>query len=377
MPRPVSLLLLTLLLAATLSAKATTPAQFDHKDPDEKQPPTAFTQKYNTLAHRALDLEADEANVSAAKYRLLDDLIDAVKQRVTYDPALRGKPERKQAVRILKAIDEVFGEHNVLFPPGDYDVESMRLALSPQKLDRQTLDRMLRIGINTRRRERALKDPSADFLVMDCDITSILAVSIAQGMGIDRLHLVDLPDHMFVRWELHDGSHVSWDTNDARVVSDKDVAEEHEIARRLRNQRVYLASMSEREAMGFLHFLRAGRFETGGDFTKATADLEKALELYPQSTQIKADLAWRYAVAPDSTPQQRNKAMELAKAALEVEKTDGNFWAALAAAEAALGQFDKATQHIERAQELAKGPQERGDLARYAKQIQQKQVPRD
>ena len=54
-----------------------------------------------------------------------------------------------------------------------------------------------------------------------------------------NLRLVDLPDHMFVRWEFADGTHMNWDTNDAEVVPDQEYAADYDLGKRLRKQRVY------------------------------------------------------------------------------------------------------------------------------------------
>ena len=59
---------------------------------------------------------------------------DDVKARVTYDPTLKDpEAQRRQAGQILDVIDDVLTDHNFLYPPGDYDVTSLRAALAPEQ----------------------------------------------------------------------------------------------------------------------------------------------------------------------------------------------------------------------------------------------------
>src|SRR5258705_9631607 len=86
-------------------------------DPDEGKAPDTTApraaRKYDTFAHRVLDLDAAEAPVSAERYALLDAMIDDVKRRVSYDASIKDpKLQRRQAERILQTIDDAFTERN-------------------------------------------------------------------------------------------------------------------------------------------------------------------------------------------------------------------------------------------------------------------------
>jgi tetratricopeptide (TPR) repeat protein len=349
-------------------------------DPDESKAPDPAApkapRKYDTFAHRVLDIDAGEAPVAAARYALLDSIIDDAKRRVGGDVASKPvEAQRRDAERVLGAIDDALIDHNFLYPPDDYDVDSLRAALAPQRLDGETLERALRLNENTRREKHARAHAGGPFFVADCDTTSILYVGIAEAIGVD-LHLVDLPEHMFVRWEFADGGKLNWETNEGIAVPDEDYAVEHHLGRRLRRDRVYLASMTAKEAEGFAYFLRGCRFEARGQDAQAIADLEKARELYPQSTQAKGELAWLYATAAGVDVGKRKAAIGLAKAAVDLEPQCGDFWNSLAAAYAANGDFRRATRSEERAEDFAETEEDAADYHARRKAYQRGEIPR-
>jgi hypothetical protein len=375
----------------TTPAFAKAPDSFKLIDPDEAKssetktsepqlagaaiPPAA--RKYDTFAHWVLDLESQATPVSHAKYAVLDSIIDAVKQGIDYDPSITDPAaERRQAVRILREIDRALIEHNVVYPPGEYDTTELRLGLSPQTFDRDTIRQLQRTHLNARRFKNTRPDPARPFYVLDCDTCSFVYIGIADACGFgDRLHLVDLPDHMFVRWEFSDGSHLNWDTNDASVVEDKEYAKDYDLTKRLRRGRVYLASMTRQEAKGHVYYLRAGTYENRGDIANSIADMEKVVELIPQSTQAKSDLAWLYATAEGVSPEKRQQALKLAQAALDLEPRCGDFWDTLAVAHAANGDFKKALSASDKAVLYALTWEARAEYRARRRDFEKRRIP--
>lgn len=349
-------------------------------DPDEDRVATGDApkppRKLETFAHRVLDIDSGEARAASEKYALLDGIIDDARHRITYDPGVRDPDERiKQAERILRQIDEVLTDHNFLYPPEGYDVTSLRAALAPQRYDKEQLERILRVGFNKRRVDHARAHADQPFYIIDCDISSFVFVAVGDALGID-LHLVDLPDHMFVRWELSDGGHVNWDTTEGAVVSDKEYASDYSMKKRLRKRRVYLSSMTEREAEGFAYFLRGQRFEDREQPAKAIADMEKAHELYPQSTQAASELAWLYATVAGVDETKRKAALKLAQSALDLEPQCANFWDSSAAAHAANGDFAHAARDARKAQDFADNPEDRAVFKNHRKAFERGEMPR-
>jgi tetratricopeptide (TPR) repeat protein len=364
-----------------LAAAHPAPAADEFKivDPDEDRKPdpaaTKPARKYDTFAHHMLDIDAGETFVAPAKYALLDAIIDDAKARITYDATIKDpRAFRKQAMRILQTVDGVLTQYNVLYPPGECDVTSLRSGLAPQRLDHDTLDRFLEEGINARRREHARAHAAEPFYILDCDISSFVYVGIAQAIGFE-LHLVDLPDHMFVRWEFADGTHLNWDTNDAEEVSDRTFASDYGLGKRIRKKRVYLASMTTREAEGYAYFLRATRLEERDEDARAIADLEKARELYPQSTQAGSELAWLYATAEGVDERHRKQAVELAQSAVDLEPQCGDFWDSLAAAHAANGAYKQAVKDARKAESFAETDADRAEFKSHRKAFEKGAMP--
>jgi hypothetical protein len=372
-------------IAGYAYAKSPAPS-FELIDPDQGTAPEARlaggavahpARRFETFAHWVLDVESEADWVSPAKYELLDSLIESVRGRIDYDSTLKNpRPERRQAIGILRAIDAVLTEHGVVYPPGDYDTTSLRLGLSPQTFDRATLERVLRVPLNARRREYARANPRGPFYVLDCDTASLVYLGIAEGCGFgDRLHLVDLPDHMFVRWEFSDGSHLNWDTNDASVVEDREYSSDYELTKTLRRRRVYLASLTRDEAKGHVYFLRAGTYENRGELDKSIADMEKVLQLMPQSTQARSDLAWLYATGKDVPADKRQDSVKLARAAVDLEPRCGDFWDTLAVAHAANGDFKEAVRCADKAVLFAHSWEDRSEYRARRRDFEKGKMP--
>ena len=353
------------------NARAVDPRESRRPDP----PAGRVARKHDTFAHAVLDMESEEAFVPPERYALLDSIIDDARRRVTYDPGLKGaRAQRRQAERILEAIDEVLTGHGFVYPAGDHDVISLREALAPQRFDRDQLDRVLRVPLNGRRKAHARENPDGPFHVIDCDVSSFVYVGVGEALGAD-IRLVDLPDHMFVRWEFADGTHLNWDPNEADVIPDKAYAANHDLSKRLRKRRVYLASMTRKEAEGFAYFLRAHRFQERGEDARAIADLEKARTRYPQSTQVQAELAYLYATTPGVDEARRRSAVALAQAAVDLEPECGDFWDSLAAAQAANGDFTRAAKSAIKAERFAETEADRGDYRQRRRAYQRGEMP--
>ncbi len=64
------------------------------------------------------------------------------------------------------------------------------------------------------RREAFIKARgSGPFYVVDCDVGSFIYLAIAEVMGYP-LHLINIPGHSFVRWEVSGGTGVDYETMD-------------------------------------------------------------------------------------------------------------------------------------------------------------------
>ena len=99
------------------------------------------------------------------------------------------------------------------------------------------------------------------------------------------------------------------------------------------------------------HYDLAGCLWTEGRRAEAIAHFEAALALKPDHPDVQNNLAWALAVTPDSTAEQRQRAVRLAQQA--VARSGAPALDTLAAAQAAAGDFAGAVASAERARELA------------------------
>lgn len=116
---------------------------------------------------------------------------------------------------------------------------------------------------------------------------------------------------------------------------------------------------------------RANVREALAQWKEAIDDYQDALELEPENELARTELAWLLATVPQQELREGGRARELAEAA--VTQTQGKDWrpvASLAAACAAVGDFEQATTHQKKA--IALAPiDEQGSLTNDLKQLQE------
>ena len=314
-----------------------------------------------TIGHEVLEIESAISGVTAEHRQRLDLILGDARESIRFDAGSEGK--REEALRVLKAIDGLLKRHNVVYPPDEPGTDTLTEGLTPVKLQGQKLKRVLKHGFNGRRAEHVRRHMGEEFLLMDCDITALMYVAVGEVIGAD-IRLVDLPDHMFVRFHYSGDGSVNWDTNEARTVSDRDYARDYDLTDAQVRDGVYLRSLSRAEAVGYIHAVRAEKHEDRGETAKAIADYQRSLELYPRCPGTRNDFAWLLLTGPDLTDGQRRAALEHALAAVADEPNDGHCHDTLAAAYAETGQFDKAVEAAEEAIELADSAGDRAEFKR-------------
>jgi spermidine synthase len=102
---------------------------------------------------------------------------------------------------------------------------------------------------------------------------------------------------------------------------------------------------------------------TKGQLREAMAHYQAAIEAEPLSTMALNNLAWVLSTSSDAEVRNAQRALELAQRAVQLSRTENPvFIRTLAAAYAAIGRFDDATESGERALRLAR-EQNQSDLA--------------
>lgn len=314
-----------------------------------------------TFAHQVLEIESTVMTVTPEHRRRLDAILADARESIRLDA---GSAEKKaEAVRVLKAIDGLLKRHNVVYPPDEPGTDTLAEGLTPVKLQGQKLKRVLKHGLNGRRAAHIRQHLGEEFLLMDCDITALMYVAVGEAIGAD-IRLVDLPDHMFVRFHLSGSESVNWDTNEARSVPDREYAKDYDLTDGQLEDGIYLRSLSRDEALGYIYAVRAEKHEDRGETAKAVADYEHSLELYARCPGTRNDFAWLLLTGPGLSDEQRHAALDHALAAVADEPNDGHCHDTLAAAYAQAGEFEKAVEAAKEAIELADSPGDRAEFKR-------------
>jgi tetratricopeptide (TPR) repeat protein len=101
-------------------------------------------------------------------------------------------------------------------------------------------------------------------------------------------------------------------------------------------------------------FISRGKcFTAMGHFDKAIADFERALVIAPGNAELLQACAWALATAPHSDFRNSTRAVSLATKLCELSKRSWQAFDTLAAAQAEAGRFDKASEAVAKAIELA------------------------
>lgn len=297
-----------------------------------------YIPKYQTIAHKFLTDEQGAGDVTPAMYAALDTLIDEGQQALPqYQDNLSGAQGRQRAVASMKAIDCILLRHHFVYP-GHGLVQSLSDGLGPTSYSGLYLDELQRQQHNLRR--KAFFDGPGDYYVVDCDIASFLFMAIGETMKYP-IHLVEIPQHNFVRWDLPDGSSVDFETMDGAETNDQYYLRNWLIPPTFAAMGQILKSLTAQEASAY-------HDELVGISYSWRADIPKMLEFYNRS--IAADpyrsgsfnnLAWYYAAFPDIAQRDGNKAVEFGLKAVAV-MPDGDVLDTLACAYAQQGDFAKA-----------------------------------
>jgi len=101
--------------------------------------------------------------------------------------------------------------------------------------------------------------------------------------------------------------------------------------------------------LAIAHSNRGITYSDQGDFARAIADYERALQLNPYLAAAMNSLAWDLATLPAADLRDGPRAVELAEKAVALDRRETGFLDTLAAAYAEAGRFDDAAQTQQRA----------------------------
>jgi tetratricopeptide (TPR) repeat protein len=309
-------------------------------------PDPAYRRRYNTIVHELLDDEASVADVTPAMYAILDTLIDEAKASLRlYQPNMPADEETAFAEDALNRIDCILLRHGFVYP-GHGLVQLLRDGLEPTRYDDAAALNELQGEEHNVRRARFIKARGAGpFYVVDCDIASFIYLGIAEVMNYP-LHLIDLPNHNFVRWQSDAGKPVDYkpvdyETMDGAVTDDDYYRRNWNIPERFIGKGGVLKSMSTIEVFAYHDSTVAISWSWRGDYARMVDFYQRAISRDPTRAFSANNLAWFYAAVPKLELRDGKKAIDYAKRAVELFPGSDNL-DTLACAYAQAGDFKRA-----------------------------------
>jgi len=316
-------------VVASAAANSQTPSEAGNKEDNEtlrindNRSCTVPVRRHYVARHRGigfeiLDSESEACFVPDQEYRLLDDLIDSVLARTSYDTTIQApEAQRQQAAAISKTISDVLENYH------------FQIFIDTETLSDALIDRVDSNGSRVR--------------IFDCDTGSLIFLTIAENLHVS-VAMVEIPlagnnDHNYVRWLSNGESYFEWDLNRRSARSTPSGL-----------PWPYGKSMTRDEALAYSLSLRPKLWERRGRYDDAVHDYQTALMLYGGATGYN-NFSWLIATRTVAGR------MQLQKAALfAAEKAMGiypkpNHRDTLACAYALMGDFERAFEEEGKAAE--------------------------
>jgi hypothetical protein len=180
------------------------------------------------------------------------------------------------------------------------------------------------------------------YYVVDCDIASYIFLSIAEVMKYP-LHLVEIPQHNFVRWEFSAGSYVDFETMDGVETDDDYYKRKWFIPDEFVGRGGILDTMNDRQTKAYHDTTVAISWSWRGNVTRMIDFYTRSISTDNTHALAINNLAWFYAAAPKTELRDGIKAVDYGKQAAALVP-DGDNLDTLACAYAQNGDFAKAAE---------------------------------
>lgn len=297
------------------------------------------------LAHNILAIEGVGDSESVVRMQL-DRLIESAVAR--FDIVRVGEPELSKARRFFETVDRALIEGDVIFPPAG-EIDFFRDGLRLRTLPETEFTRAETRFANARRLPwmRANQRDGGTFCFFDCDLASIVYVTVAERLGLP-VFAVEVPGHTFVRWQSHPVT-LNWDPNDGMVYPDDYYVRTWHVPSANGTWPRYFENLSRARVLSTWSVLCGREKQSRGDFEGALADFHTAVKVDPDDLGAVNELAWLLATCPSKPLRNGAEAVILAKA--NVAHMRRAVWLqTLAAAQAEVGDFNEAIATEEEAQ---------------------------
>jgi len=307
--------------------------------------------EYRTLIHELLDTERRALSVEtqlrppeiyAAMFKVLNKFVYESRleiQQRNLDVS-RARREKGEALRILRAIDDVMVENNFLL---HVKTGLLTDTFSPSIARPQ-------FHYTEKRRNYFNEHKNELFYHWDCDLGSFLFLAVAEELSLP-LTFIEIPDHYFVRWTFNDGRNFNWDINIAGEFTDDNY-------RNLRSPRSryyfdadqehwnkYLTNLTDDDILGYHYFALGIELAESNHLELAETYYKHSIEKRPASTLGINNLSWMYLTHQKfAYPRYARVALELSLRVDAIDPREKNSKDTLSCAYAANGMFEKAIE---------------------------------
>jgi len=277
----------------------------------------AYRTKCTSIGHRILKEDQRAESVPNSIFKRLDTIILRVQNEITVDNITT----INEAKSILERIEQVVTTSNFVCSIPYYLVQSFGDGLLPRKLD----ERLIYAAENELRRPYITAHANEMFSHVDCDLSSLLYLCIAEALHIP-LRMVELPGHNFIRWRLNNYTHLNWDTNYGfNRFTDNEYAAHYGVKADQIVNGTYLLDLSTDNVEGYFSFVRGITFQSAKKFHESINEYRVAITKYPQSPAARNNIAWLF--VSDKSVQQivtKEEALELMLKACDIYRTDNS-----------------------------------------------------
>jgi hypothetical protein len=261
-----------------------------------------------TLAYRMLQRERAVREIPASAEPLLRNVLSDSIAALGPDPSPPATAAEFRA--FAEKVSIVLAAHNFIQPGSTRDwPDTLGEAFAP--LPRSDPRVASSLKADRPARLRHLK-PGPIYFV-DCDMGSMLIVSVAQMVGFD-VAMVEVPGHNFIRWKSPSRETESWDwtywekPDEARRAS--------RLQRSLLARKVFLESQTLEESEAYFKSVLAGQID---DQPAKLALRRQAASVFPNNRVVAYGVARTFALSPAASPAERKEALGYSLLALSME----------------------------------------------------------
>jgi len=317
--------------------------------------PASYVPRYHGIGQKFLDMEKGVGPVTPSEYAILDALLDEAKQRLQPIPAeLHAGDYDTFAVNSLKTMDCILVRHGFVYP-GVGLVQLLSDGLDPTNFTGIYYTKLIRKPHNDGRQAFIEKRNPGPFYVVDCDIASILYLSVGELMGYP-LAMVDLPGHNFIRWKRPDGTFIDFETMDGIQTDDDYYVSGRGIPQSFVGKPGVLTTMTPAELIAYEYFGLGLSYSWKHDYPQTIQNYLKAISADATLNDSANNLSWFYAVNPEAKWRDPKKAVAYGKQSTDI-LANGDTLDTLACAYALAGDFPNAIQTEQKAIDTGWTPQ--------------------